>query len=343
MNRFANVAVAALVCLCWSAEVSAEESTTIAPKEKWCNLFSGSEVTLHFAVRSAIAQEGRLNWSLSVNRRTVEHGRTPLAIAAGRVADIALPLKIPEVKQGVILEAQLGVAVYAMGADKPLAENSKTVWIFPRDPFVDRSDWLNRLKITLFDPEGKTADVFDKANVPFKFTKNISALDELRDGILLIAEGTAWKDYRGLGEEMVKAAARGVPVLCLAPGDGSLTLPGSEGAGMPRPVSLTLRPERHYYGTRQAAGCRRMAARRTDCRPPPGDQERPRSSRGRSVRERRRLALAGSALRRAERPTDRLRLPHHPRLGNHAHAAIFTLAIIRATCRQIATIPFSQR
>ena len=54
-------------------------------------------------------------------------------------------------------------------------EHVKKVWIFPRDPFADRSEWLKGLKITLFDPEGKTADVLEKAHVPFKFTKNTSA------------------------------------------------------------------------------------------------------------------------------------------------------------------------
>jgi hypothetical protein len=117
------------------------------------------------------------------------------------------------------------------------------LWIFPRDPFADRSEWLKSLKITLFDPEGKTAEVLEKIRVPFTFTKNTSALDELSEGLLVIGEGTAWKDYRSLGETMVKAAARGVPVLCLAPGEGTLVLPGTEGADLPAPESLTLRQE----------------------------------------------------------------------------------------------------
>ena len=40
---------------------------------------------------------------------------------------------------------------------------------------------------------------------------------------------------------MVKTAARGLPVLCLAPGKGALVLPGAVGAELPPPASLTLR------------------------------------------------------------------------------------------------------
>ena len=77
--------------------------------------------------------------------------------------------------------------------------------------------------------------MLEKARVPFTFTKNIAALDELREGLLVIGEGTAWRDYRALGEAAVKAAARGVPVLCLAPGEGRLVLPGTAGAECLRP------------------------------------------------------------------------------------------------------------
>jgi hypothetical protein len=219
----------------------AAEVASLVPLEKWSNVFSGSNVTLRYVVRSADPLDGRLDWSLSVNRRTVQHGQVPLKIPADRAAEIAVPLKVPEVKQAVILKAQLGVAVYPSGATKPAAEHLKTVRIFPRDPFYDRSEWLRELRITLFDPEGKTADVLEKARVPVKLTKNITALDDLIEGVLLIGEGTALRDHRGLGEAMVKAATRGVPVLCLAPGEGSMILPGSEGEYSPRPASLTLR------------------------------------------------------------------------------------------------------
>ena len=235
------VLVAILLFLHSPATVRAADGTAIKPVDKWADVFSGAEVKFRYTVRAAQALEGRINWSLSVNQRTVEHGQLPLTAGAGRAAEVTVALKLPEVKEGVVLEAQFSVAAYATGEQQPVATHAKTIWIFPRDPFVDRGQWLKGLKITLFDPEGKTADVWEKAHVPFTFTKNTAALDELRDGLLVIGEGSAWRDYRGLGEAAVKAAARGVPVLCLAPGEGCLVLPGTAGAELPPPASLTLR------------------------------------------------------------------------------------------------------
>lgn len=230
-------------CLLTTAIAAGEPSAAIEPTEKWCNVFGDEKATFHYAVRTGEAIEGRVQWSLSVNRRTVERGDLPLKAAAGRTAEVEVAFNIPAVREGVIVEAQLAVAVHLAGEEKPAASHTKTLWIFPRDPFVDRSKWLKELKITLFDPSGKTAGVLEKARVPFMFTKNVSALDELGEGLLLVGEGTSWKDFRGLDEALVKAAARGVPVLCLAPGEGSIALPGSEGADPPPPAELSLRRE----------------------------------------------------------------------------------------------------
>lgn len=235
--------VAILACLHAPVMVRAAEDAAIEPAEEWADVFSGSEAKFHYTVRTPKALDGRLNWSLSVKRRTVAHGQLPLAAEAGHVAEVTVALTVPEVKEGVILETQLSVAAYSAGDQRPIAQHVKSIWIFPRDPFADRSQWLKGLKITLFDPEGKTADVLEKARVPFALTKNTAALDDLNEGLLVIGEGTVWRDHRSLGETMVKAAARGVPVLCLAPGEGALVLPGSEGAELPQPASLTLRRE----------------------------------------------------------------------------------------------------
>jgi len=235
--------VAGLLCLYSPAASQAADGTTIVPVEKWSNVFSGADVKFYYTFQTAQAFDGRLDWSLSVNRRTVEHGQVPLQALAQRATEVTVALNVPKVKEGVILQAQLTVAVHVQGVQKRLAEHDRTVWIFPRDPFVDRSEWLKRLKITLFDPEGKTADVLEKAHVPFTFTKNTAALDDLSQGLLVIGEGTAWRDYRSLGETVVKAAARGLPVLCLAPGEGALVLPGTAGAELPPPARLTLRQD----------------------------------------------------------------------------------------------------
>jgi hypothetical protein len=235
--------VASLGCLLWPAAVPAAEDTAIEPVEKWAGVLGGSEVKFHYTVRTTQALEGRIEWSLSVNRRTIQRGQLPLVASAEHVAEATVALKVPEVKEGVILESQLSIAAYKAGGQKPAAEHVKKIWIFPPNPFADRTRWLKDLGITLFDPEGKTADRFEKAGIPFHFTKNTASLDELREGLLVIGEGTAWRDYRSLGKTIVKTAARGVPVLCLAPGEGAIALPGAEEADLPAPSRLSLRRE----------------------------------------------------------------------------------------------------
>ena len=49
------------------------------------------------------------------------------------------------------------------------------------------------------------------------------------------------KDYPGLGESLVRAASRGLTVLCLAPSAGTLPIPGTKNSALPLPHRLTLR------------------------------------------------------------------------------------------------------
>ena len=282
-----TLAIAAgLACLSCPTALLAAEETSIEPVEKWSNVFSGGEVKFHYLVRTAQPFDGRLNWSLAFNERTIEHGQLPLTFVgagtrySGSAAEATVALKVPEVKEGVILESRLSIAAYAAGDPKPLATHVKTVWIFPREPFTDRSRWLQGLKITLFDPDGKTADVLEKARVPFTLTKNTAALGELREGLLVIGEGTAWRDYRSLGATIVKAAARGVPVLCLRRARARLRCQRL-GLRLATALQSHIATGRHHSGLGQSPRRRGVAARRRDRRRPSVDQERPRPGRGR--------------------------------------------------------------
>ena len=55
-----------------------------------------------------------------------------------------------------------------------------------------------------------------------------------------MGEGVSFNDFRGLPGILFKAAQRGVPVLCLAPSAGSLSLPGTSESEMPAPRSMTF-------------------------------------------------------------------------------------------------------
>jgi hypothetical protein len=114
------------------------------------------------------------------------------------------------------------------------------VWIFPRDPFAGRTRWLKSLEIRLFDPKGTTRDAFNALSIPMQEIHNLTALAQVESGVVIIGEDVSWRDHRALGDILPLVAAKGVPVLCLAPADGAFVLPGTRDAEAPAPRSISL-------------------------------------------------------------------------------------------------------
>src|SRR5205814_1197539 len=106
--------------------------------------------------------------------------------------------------------------------------------------FANRREWLKGLKIALFDPEKTTAEPLQKLAVPFQEINNTAALAEIKEGLLLVGAGVSFKDFPDLAETLTKAAAAGLPVLCLAPAGGILPIPGTSPKG-PRPRAVSWR------------------------------------------------------------------------------------------------------
>ena len=152
-----------------------------------------------------------------------------------------MALTLPPVRNGVVLEAKLTLSLVADKEEKAAASQEKTIWIFPEDPFYLHAKWLKELKVHLLDPEKKTLKVLEKAKVPFDEVGNVESIAELKEGVLLVGEGVSFKEYPALPELLIQAAARGLPVLCLAPAQGTLPIPGAEKAGVPVPGSLAWR------------------------------------------------------------------------------------------------------
>jgi hypothetical protein len=93
----------------------------------------------------------------------------------------------------------------------------------------------------LFDPENITSAVFEGSKIPFAPERNIDSLEALTNSTLVVGEGVSFRDYRTLGDVIVKAAARGVNVVCLAPSGGAISFPGTEHTELPQPEQLLLR------------------------------------------------------------------------------------------------------
>ena len=211
-----------------------DEAVAIEPREAWSNVFGDKEVVFHFRVKADKAFKGRVSWALSHEQRSLVHGEAAVAVDPPKPADVTVRLAIPPVKEGVVFAGKLALNVAREGQAGAVAKLEKTLWIFPASPFVDRSQWLKQLKITLFDPAKRTADVFREMRVPFAQTGTVAGLAEVKEGMLIVGEGASFKEHPELAEVLVKAAARGLPVLCLVPSEGSFAVPG-ENPRLPAP------------------------------------------------------------------------------------------------------------
>lgn len=218
----------------------AKPRVTLTIQEQWSNLFAGKDYEYHLTLHVAEPFQGRVQWLFTLGPAVVVRKEIAVAAKPDKPAQLNLKVSGQTVREGVILEGRLSVAVYAEKGEKPEATLVKPLWIFPHNPFADRTKWLKESKITLFDTKGTTTEVLKKMEVPFEEMRNVEAVAELKEGLLLIGEGTSFQEERGLAEAALAAAARGLPVLCLAPLEGSLPLPGTEGAPGPWPTSLSL-------------------------------------------------------------------------------------------------------
>ncbi len=241
LHRAIMMTLALAVAAAPAAELLAADNVSVGPREKWSSVFGGTDVKYTYVVTGDRAVAGNLSWSFSINRRTISRGEMPLQ-ADGGSGQATIELRVPPVKDGVVIAAQLVVAVNVKGAKTPAAVSERTIWMFPKNAFHDRSEWLKSLKISLFDPEGDTVGVFDDAEIPYERIRNLAVLEDIKEGLLVVGEGVSLEDNDELRNEMVTLAARGIPVLCLAPKDGSMLLPGSNEED--RPVTKSVRFQR---------------------------------------------------------------------------------------------------
>lgn len=229
-----------LCCLLGAFGAHAATSTVVAVQEPWSNVFGGKEAVLHATVTSAEPFDGRVAWQFAADGRTLGRGEGVVKAGPATPGTLEVRLSVPPVKPGVIMQTTLSVSAVPAGTDKAMATLDRTLWVFPDSPFTDRAEWLKKLNIRLFDPSGATARILTDAGVPFVETRNVDALAAAEDGVLIVGEGVSFKEYRGLAESLIKAAAAGRPVLCLAPDSGDMVLPVSGDLAVPQPSNLAF-------------------------------------------------------------------------------------------------------
>lgn len=205
-----------LLTLLFAGLLASSASAQLRLAEEWSDVFAGTHHVFH-----AVTPGGPASWSFSVGGAVVARG--DLA-ANGEIA-----LDMPATKPGVILDASL-----------VLEAGGKTVshrlWIFPADPWSETKATLEKAVLRVFDPEGNTIAALHQAGIPYKIVPRATALSEA-GGPILIGEGLSLNEQRGLPAILEQAAVAGAHILCLAPREGYLALPGLEGERRPT-VSL---------------------------------------------------------------------------------------------------------
>jgi hypothetical protein len=232
--------IAKLMLLSWfpGSAHAQEAKSLLQPREPWTNLFADQDVALHFSVAPDL--KGRLTWTFAAaNGRVYDRGRGEARLPGGG-KPVKITLRTPPLNPGVVQEAKLTVSLIADGKELAGAGYEKTMWIFPADPFADRHQWLAALRIKLYDPaaQAKTTALFKEWKIPFAEVARLAGLDEVHNGLIIIGEGASLQDEPDLMPALLRAATRGVRVVCLAPATGSFVVPGTEPDAAPG--SLTL-------------------------------------------------------------------------------------------------------
>jgi len=237
--RHLRARVAALAVLLAGGVCGGEATLSVRAVEPWSGVFGGAEGDVSFIATARRPFEGRVGWAVAYKQRTLVRRELAFAVGPAKEQALRIHVAVPDVRPGVIVPLTLSVAF--TDGDGTAASHEKQLWVFPRDPFTDRRQWLKGLGIRLFDPEGRTGKVLEAMKIPFAATANPETLLAVDRGLILIGEGLSFDDYRGVPEIMARAAAKGLPVLCLAPSGGELPVPGAEAAALPAPSRIVLR------------------------------------------------------------------------------------------------------
>lgn len=212
-------------------QASAEDATTtIVPIERWSCMFGGQVTKLHFRIlklKTDPLVDGRVQWHYSANQRTLDRGE--FQVGRKDQTQVEITLRVPKVRDGVIFKTELTVTYVPRGKNAAEATFEKTLWLFPEDPFVDHRETLKELNLSLFDPEGRTAELFEKIDLPHQRIRNAAALnDGAEHSYVIVGEGTSLIRNRGLAERLLNVAESGGTVLLLAPSEGAIPLPGTD-------------------------------------------------------------------------------------------------------------------
>lgn len=228
-----------MVCLVARTGMAA---VTVSANEHWTNLFFGEEAFLNYTITSDESFQGMAGWKFSIHQRTMSSGEAIIKVSHGQFQPFAVRIPVPQAMEGILLPGLVTISVYDNRSRNVVASLEKQIWIYSKDPFQEKHQWLKHLNLYLFDPNKKTAEVLTKANIPYKEIFNREILPDIQDGVVALGEGLSLAEYPGLIQMLSKLATSGIPVICLAPAQGTIPIPaGASGIHSSRPSRMSFR------------------------------------------------------------------------------------------------------
>jgi hypothetical protein len=222
MDRFLRLLVSSYLVAGFMipSACDAQQSTAlpVQPLQSWTNVVAGEEVSMDFRMPESISSGTSVGWSVLLENAVVRRSETAVRDDPhfGRVLTITFTIPEGDAKTRLTLS----VIVSVNGQDRPAVQ----LFVYPADPFQQRISLPEADQFVVFDPSGNTADRLKSLKLSFRSERRIDTLSDLHDGILIIGEGTSFRQYRGLGNILRTAASRGVRILCLSPTMGTVLL-----------------------------------------------------------------------------------------------------------------------
>ncbi len=170
-------------------------------------------------------------WKLRYGHRILDGGTARILQPALQTRNPAiLKLTLPPLKPGVRIQTEL------LLDDKPVYK----IVIAAPDPFEDREHWFAAHPISLYDPEGKTAETLKNEGIPFTRLSSFENIIAVKSGVLLVGEDVDFEATKGLSEILFEKAGEGRRILVAAP-KGKVSLDFK-----PEIVSFLLADDEHY-------------------------------------------------------------------------------------------------
>ncbi len=247
MSYFSKILLTTtMIAICLSTNIAlGQESRTENPaalkilSSRSCFLES-EEAHITYSVSDPVEEDEGLEWALVAAGRTLAHGSSGSTdiesdTVLARIYNIAV--RMPPLRAGIVLPAELQVTWLR---NKQTRRTKRSIYIFSRNPFAAQQAFLEEAQIKLFDADGRTAELLDKNEIPHSRLLNLSAIDLVTEGIVLVGEGASFRKQRKLAESLLRVAQREVPVLCLAPSEGDFSLAIRQDGLLVRPSRLAL-------------------------------------------------------------------------------------------------------